>query len=128
MPARDLNRMREILLKVASDDLKEFGDGWVLTGNEPFFSGTDAYQIDLLVQAGFLETCGRETSDSKVQDRVRVTNLGHDYIDAIRDEGIWAKTKEVVKESGGSATIEIVKALAIGLLKNKISKHTDIDI
>ena len=58
----------------------------------------------------------------------RMTALGHDYLAAIRDEGLWQKTKDTVSETGGNATLEIVKALAIGFLKKKIAQHTDIDL
>jgi hypothetical protein len=57
-----------------------------------------------------------------------LTWLGHDYLDAVRDEGIWHKTKKAVSETGGSATLEIVKALALGFVKKKIAQHTGIEI
>lgn len=62
------------------------------------------------------------------QHAFRLTSQGHDYLDAIRDQGIWAKTKDVVAKTGGSATLEIVKALATGLLKKQISERTGIDL
>jgi len=58
----------------------------------------------------------------------RLTNAGHDYLDAVRDEGIWETTKKHVAETGGNATLEIVKQLAVGALKKKISEHTGIEL
>jgi Hypothetical protein (DUF2513) len=60
--------------------------------------------------------------------KFRVTNSGQDYLQAIRDQGIWAKTKAVVAETGGNATIEIVKALALSFLKKKIEEQTGITL
>lgn len=57
-----------------------------------------------------------------------VTWQGHDYLDAIRDDSIWKKTKKAVIETGGNATLEITKALALGFLKQKIEKHTGITL
>ena len=37
----------------------------------------------------------------------RLTSQGHDFIESIRDEGIWNKTKAMVSETGGNATLEI---------------------
>jgi len=54
----------------------------------------------------------------------RLTNHGHDYLQAIRDEGIWAETKRAVAETGGSATLEMIKNIALGFLKKKISDQT----
>ena len=58
----------------------------------------------------------------------RLTSAGHDYLGAIRSEGIWQETKSVVAETGGSATLEIMKQLAIGFLKKKLEEHTDIKL
>ncbi|MDP3961387.1 MAG: DUF2513 domain-containing protein [Pseudorhodobacter sp.] len=41
-----------------------------------------------------------------------ITFDGHDYLDAIRDEGIWQKTKKAVVDTGGNATVEILNACA----------------
>ncbi|WP_085893338.1 DUF2513 domain-containing protein [Roseovarius litorisediminis] len=53
---------------------------------------------------------------------------GHDYLDAVRDPGIWSKTTTAVKETGGSAALEIVKALAVGFAKKKLKDHTGVDL
>tara|TARA_R100001143_G_scaffold58091_1_gene55699 strand:- start:472 stop:918 length:447 start_codon:yes stop_codon:yes gene_type:complete len=37
---------------------------------------------------------------------------GHDYLDAVRDSGIWSKTQQQLKKLSGSATLEVVKAVA----------------
>ena len=57
---------------------------------------------------------------------VTATNSGHDFLEAIRDNTIWNSTKTAVAEIGGGATLDIIKRLAIGLLKTKIEKHTGI--
>ena len=125
MPTRNFDRMREILLYIAGDNLEEFDSGWVWARGSSYFSETDKYQIALLQQTGFLE-CSDISMASVVPDRLRITFAGHDYLDAVRDNGIWNKTKVVVAETGGSATLEMVRALAIGFLKSKIEKHTGI--
>lgn len=78
------------------------------------------YHAEIMVTAGLL---------TKLNDGVyRMTSSGHDYLDAISDQGIWQKTRNAVAETGGSASLEIMKALATGFLKKKISQHTGIDI
>jgi hypothetical protein len=98
----------------------------------------EEYHIDLLIQQGFLkvesERCdppGPGGSSMKGRRVVRnlcvsVTNSGHDYVDAVRNEGIWNQTKAAVAKAGGSATIEVIKAISVGLLKKQIEKHTGI--
>lgn len=80
----------------------------------------ERYHVMLLMDVGFATEVERDT--------FRLTSLGHDYLDAIRDNGIWERTKTAVTETGGNATIEIIKALASGFLKKKISQHTGIEL
>ncbi|MET4101175.1 hypothetical protein ABIE58_000591 [Roseovarius sp. MBR-78] len=124
MAKRDLDRMREILLHVESG---ENPSGWFEARGDRFFVDADEYQIALLEQAGFLET-DFGTLGSAIPDDVRITFPGHDYLDAIRSESIWQETKDAVADTGGNATLEILKALAVGLLKKKIAQHTGIEI
>ncbi len=58
----------------------------------------------------------------------RLTAQGCEFLDSIRDEGVWNKTKRTVAETGGNATLEIIKNLASGFLKKKIADHTGIDL
>ena len=39
----------------------------------------------------------------------RLTWEGHNFIDAIRDDGSWQKVKDWIKEAGKILTIEILK-------------------
>lgn len=43
---------------------------------------------------------------------LNVTWAGHEFLDTARNETVWTRTKELVKEKGGSASFEVVKALA----------------
>ena len=78
------------------------------------------YHIQLLSDAGFLIQTGNGT--------YRMTNQGHDFLASIRDEGIWAQTKEVVAETGGHVALELVKSVSYGFLKKKIEKHAGIEL
>lgn len=41
-----------------------------------------------------------------------LSNKGHDLLDSIRGEAVWAKTKERVEEVGGSVAMDTLKAIA----------------
>ena len=78
------------------------------------------YHVQLLCDDGYL---------CKINDMgYRLTSQGHEFIESVRDEGIWNETKKLVVETGGNATIEIIKKLALGLLKKKISEHAGIEL
>jgi len=78
------------------------------------------YHALLLCDAGLFQ---RESTDS-----FRLTSAGHDFIEAMRDEGIWKKTKDAVAQTGGNATLEIVKKIATGFLKKQIKDRTGLDV
>lgn len=63
--------------------------------------------LKLLCDQGYI--CEENT------DVYRLTSQGHDYIEAIRDPGIWKKTKDAVAKKGEQVTLEIIKIIAIGL-------------
>ncbi|HUF56144.1 MAG TPA: DUF2513 domain-containing protein [Thermohalobaculum sp.] len=113
---RDDDLIRSMLLEMEQDD------DWLFA--ETMEGGADEhrrlYHRRLMADDGLLvyQDCGS----------YRLSAEGHNYLNAIRDEGIWSKTKGVVAESGGNATLEIMKALAVGFLKKKIKDHTDIDV
>ena len=113
---RDQDYLRELLFEF------EAQPDWLIVAFNAMNASPEQrqrlYHVQLLGDAGLVTEVGRSTC--------RLTNSGHDYIEAIRDEGVWSKTKAAVAETGGSATLEIVKSLAMGFLKKKIEKHTGI--
>lgn len=58
----------------------------------------------------------------------RLTSQGHDFLAAIRDDGLWQRTKRTVAESGGSVPVQILKDLAVGYLRKQIRERTGIDL
>lgn len=116
---RDNDYIRELLFRYEADPQ------WCLVMPGQTLGGDTAewrerYHVHLMMDDGLLAGVGRGT--------MRITAAGHDFLDAIRDEGVWTKTKQAVAETGGSATFEIVRALAVGYLKTKIEKHTGISL
>ena len=115
---RDNDLLREMLFKFEAQE-----DWIILMPMTPGMGEEERRQaghIDLLCDAGLVAPVNEGT--------YRLTNDGHDYLEAIRDEGVWSKVKETVKATGGNATLEIVKQIAIGYLKKKISDHTGIEL
>ena len=118
---RDNDYLRNLLFKIESND------GYLIFAPLTFGMSDEQqkeyYHVQLLCDAGYLVKL-RDTENSGY----RLTSQGHDFIDTIRDIGIWEKTKEAVAETGGNATLEIFKTLAHGLLKKKVANHTGIEL
>ena len=80
---------------------------------------TREHHVQLLSDAGFL----LEMGDSLY----RMTNSGHDYLDAIRNDGIWKKTKDGAASVGG-VTLGIMKEIAVAYIKQQVSEKLGITI
>jgi len=88
-----------------------------------------AYHIMLLSQAGLI---GAHDASTVGEDGFNwfATNLtwqGHEYLDTIRDPEIWRKTKEGAQKVGGFS-LDLMTALAKGLLKKKIQNITGVEL
>ena len=83
------------------------------------------YHISLICEAGFIDE-GATSPMVGICFR-SLTWEGHDFLDSIRDPEIWSQTKEGVKKAGGFS-LELLSALAKGLIKKKIEEHTGIQI
>jgi hypothetical protein len=110
---RDLNLIKEILLFVEakSDTLP---NPIQITG---YLEDEVNYHCLLLLESDYIQ--GQKLGYGNVFPS-RLTSKGHDFLDASRDNGIWKKTIETIKEHGGSFTLEIVKTLAIDFAKQKL--------
>ena len=109
--------MRKILLRIEGAQFG-YGPDLKIEGHcEPEIG----YNLDLLVQAELV--CGKVlwTVDKELFPIVDgLTWDGHEFLDTIRTESVWDKTKESVKRKGQdirSLPLDIIKSLA----KNQIT-------
>ena len=79
------------------------------------------HQTQLLYEARFISedayTASRRGPFTDEFYIERLTNDGHDFLDSIRDSGIFSNVKEKVSVVGGTASLAVVKAVADGLVK-----------
>jgi hypothetical protein len=115
---RDNDLIRSLLLEFESADRATliFPD---YAGKDSIYSKRH-YHVQLLCDSGFLCREGKSG--------YRISNSGHDFLDAMRDEGIWKKTKDTVAISGGNATLGFIKQIATALLKKQIRDRTGLDV
>ena len=117
---RDLELIRKIIIAV------EKADGYVA------FDGTQdiakaigetnlsnvGYQVSLLSDCNYLEVKKVAFIGIKYYNYIifRLTSFGCDYLDSVRDPGIWAKTKTKLESVGGSVSLDVVKDVACKLV------------
>lgn len=56
-----------------------------------------------------------------------LTWSGHDFVDSVRDPAIWRATKDGAQKAGGFS-VDLLLALAKGLIKKKIEQHTGVKL
>lgn len=84
------------------------------------------YHFNLIVGNDWLDTAGRNPSSISFTFR-GLTSKGHDFADSVRDDKIWATTKEGALKAGGF-TLELLGSIAKGLVKKQLEKHTGIEL
>lgn len=107
---RDNDLVRDILLRVESaDGPVELSD----LGIDAYAPQEVAYHVELLNEAGYLEAVFA-FGDGVTQDAFisRLTWSGHEFLDAVRDDSTWSRTKSTITDAVGSASLEVVKAVA----------------
>lgn len=58
---------------------------------------------------------------------LRITSYGHDYLDAIRSDNVWDKTKLGAAKVGGM-TLGMMKDLAVAYLKQEAAEKLGVTI
>jgi Hypothetical protein (DUF2513) len=111
MKPRDMELIRTILFKIEEEyqpdalvplSLEIDGYEWSIISEH----------VRLLAESNYVEA----TDTDRGPFPIRLTMKGYDFLESIRNETVWNTVKSQVKEKGGSATLEIVKALAVQAL------------
>lgn len=125
---RNMDLVRELLLKVEDLKLPRGSTVYLPPEHEALqVEGFDpdeiAYHLDLLFDAGFVSG-NRTAMDFGISG---LSWSGHDFVASVRDPKIWRETKEGASKAGGF-TLDLLSALAKGLIKKKIEEHTGVKL
>jgi len=116
---RDMELIRKILftieeryVDVAIYNLEVYG----------YDKKTIAYHCDLLYQAGLVKAYKGQYADDELYSFGvgALTWEGHDYLDKIRNDKVWNKTKSVINDRGLPLIIETVKEIASAIISNMV--------
>jgi hypothetical protein len=131
---RDLDLMREILLKIDSKIIDRtdgygapFGIGRFDTDFQ--FDGYTWDQVALNLDLLFDEQLIRGSNKLSPEDFliVRLTSKGYDFLDSIRDPDIWQKTRDGAQKVG-RMSVEFLWGIAKEFGKQKIKEKLGIDV
>ena len=77
-----------------------------------------AYHCKILYDAGFIESYNAKFADDHIYffSVGSLTWEGHDFLDKIRQDTIWNKTKEVITNNGLPMVIDVIKPMAQSII------------
>jgi hypothetical protein len=117
---RDIDLIREILMRIEQDSQMDGTREFYFNNAEEIgfpnrSSNEILYNLGLLVKEGFVE--GSDNAILPIMVRT-LTWRGHEFLDSIKDPGIWKKTKARISDLQ-SVTLRVVAAIA----EAEIKKH-----
>ncbi|WP_082672866.1 DUF2513 domain-containing protein [Luteimonas abyssi] len=113
---RDMELVRELLLLIENNN-----DRQELTIPEDWDREVVAYHLKILDQAGYVINNTKWADNKPMWLIASLTWQGHEFLDSIKNDNVWAKTKEGVKSKGfelGSVPFDVLKEYAKFQIKN----------
>jgi hypothetical protein len=126
---RDMDLIRELLLRLEELPASPDTPLRLTIGQAPLFFEEKSdveikYQLYLMSQGDFI--CRGQYLESGTFEYYGFRWAGHDYLDAIRDQEVWEKTKRAAEGARGF-TFDLIKDLAKGFLKTQIKERTGVE-
>ena len=109
---RNWDTIREILIRF--EDLDPETGSLQLSDFSSDRAYEYSYHVELLLEAGLIHGQMSKTLGNHAQNFLahRLTWEGHEFLDAIRSDSVWNKTKTSFVKSGLSMTFDLVKGVA----------------
>lgn len=123
---RDMDLIRRLML-----DIEKQPAGMHTPGTQLYRDGDDptvvAEHLALLIDHQFLKGHVARSLGGLELGHVVVLSIlwrGHEFLDAVRNDTVWKKTKDKVASVGGTASVEILTQVATGFLKQMLGLAT----
>jgi hypothetical protein len=141
---RDMDLIRQILLYLEAETPRE-SSGLYYVDSDPMVAKLETtlellnYQLILLYEARLIDGAayrgkGYPSGNDRLFENSSVLSVfprhltwdGQEFLETIRDEEVWKKTKLAAK-TVGSFGLDTLKELGKGFIKKKIKDHTGVD-
>jgi len=111
---RDMDLFREILLSIEEAPSGNYWTAIPLGGH----SIEDVVgHLRLIDDAGFVEARFLTTMDNDGAIVIRMTNAGHDFLEASKQPTMWEQAKAQIKSGGLPMTISVIREVFESLIK-----------
>lgn len=112
---RDMDLVRKILLEIEEKYVSTAIYGLEVEGYD---TAAVAYHCKILHDAGLISDYNANYGDDEI-DYFSVGSLtwdGHDYLDKVRDDTLWAKTKDTIVQKGLPLILDTIKTVSSALI------------
>jgi Hypothetical protein (DUF2513) len=130
---RNMDTIRTLLLRLENIKIPPGAPFVLINGNSEGIKIHEAddpaeldYHLELLKEKGLIRSPGTNNIDNRIRFG-GFTWEGHDFLDSIRDDEVWRKTKGAVEAAGGW-TLDLLAALAKGLIRKQIEDRTGLKL
>lgn len=107
---RDMDLVRYILMEVEKADAPLPFEHFIATDRT---MDCVAYHIMMMEHHGLVDTTTFLADNDYYHASIKaLTWDGCDYLDAIRSDSVWKKTKELISSAAGSTTVGVIKQVA----------------
>lgn len=112
---RDMDLVRLILLKIEEDYVSTALYNLKIDGYD---KETIAYHCKMLHEAGFVSDYGSHYADNALQSFGvgSLTWERNEFLDKIRDDSFWGKTKKEIKNRGLPMIVDTIKAVSTAVI------------
>ena len=101
---RDMDMVRSLLLKIEAE---ESGETYYTDDQD------ECYHLQIMIDGGLINGWVRDDGvDGFSAEIDRMTWKGHEFLEAIRNEGVWEKVKAHFKEKGVGMALDTIVAFA----------------
>ena len=123
---RDMDLIRKILFTIEAEYKAGEASIWGVKIDD-YDMPTIAEHCDLLYQQGLIKSYKQARADDKIYafQVGNLTNLGYDYLELIRNDNVWEKTKAEIEEKQRPKTIEEIARVAGIFVGNVFKEFTD---
>jgi hypothetical protein len=125
---RDMDLIRNILLRLEQMPME--GEEVMVRTNGEVFAGIDAdasalgYHVKLLMDHGLIVS--RSKNHPSIGFLFQGLSWGgHDFVDSVRSEDVWQKTKAGAQRAGGW-TVDLLLDFAKAIIKHELGKYIPI--
>lgn len=112
---RDMDLVREILLQIEKQYISTAIYDLEIQGYD---MPTVAYHCKILYDAGLISDYKAQYADGDIYyfEVGALTWEGNDYLDKIRDNSIWRKTKDTITQRGLPLALDTIKTVATAFI------------